>query len=59
MKNRKWLWLLLLPWLALLSPPLYSRIDPQLFGFPFFYWYQLAWVPLTAVVTFVVHRKTR
>lgn len=59
MKNRKWLWLLLLPWLALLSLPLYSRMNPELFGFPFFYWYQLAWVPLTAVVTFVVHRKTR
>lgn len=59
MKNRKWLWLLLLPWLALLSLPLYSRMNPELFGFPFFYWYQFAWVPLTALITLVVHRKTR
>ena len=26
----------------------YSRIEPRLFGFPFFYWYQLAWVFLAA-----------
>jgi Protein of unknown function (DUF3311) len=33
--------------------------DPELFGFPFFYWYQLAWVPLTAALTYLVYRKTR
>lgn len=26
----------------------YSRIDPRLFGFPFFYWYQFLWVFLAA-----------
>jgi len=26
----------------------YARIEPRLFGFPFFYWYQLAWVFLAA-----------
>ncbi|MBV9074631.1 MAG: DUF3311 domain-containing protein [Acidobacteria bacterium] len=59
MKNRKWLWLLLVPWVALLSVPLYSRSGPTLFGFPFFYWYQFAWVPLTALITAIVHRKAR
>jgi len=24
--------------------PTYDRVDPRLFGFPFFYWYQLLWV---------------
>jgi Protein of unknown function (DUF3311) len=28
--------------------PTYDRKEPQLFGFPFFYWYQLLWVFLCA-----------
>jgi hypothetical protein len=36
--------LLLAPVVALLWVPSYTRVDPRLFGFPFFYWYQLAWV---------------
>ena len=40
-------------------PPLYATEDPELFGFPFFYWYQFAWVPLTAGITYFVYRKTR
>ena len=26
----------------------YDQIEPRLFGFPFFYWYQLAWVFIAA-----------
>jgi hypothetical protein len=26
----------------------YDQVNPRLFGFPFFYWYQLAWVFLAA-----------
>ncbi len=26
----------------------YDRRDPELFGFPFFYWYQLLWVFICA-----------
>ncbi len=26
----------------------YDRIEPRLFGFPFFYWYQLMWVFIAA-----------
>lgn len=33
--------LLLIPLSALLTP-LYNRIEPKLFGMPFFYWFQLA-----------------
>ena len=39
--------LLLLPFVGLLWVPFYNFHDPALFGFPFFYWYQLAWVPIT------------
>ena len=57
--NRKWLFLLLLPYAALLISPLYSRLTPTLWGIPFFYWYQFAWVPLSACITFFVYRKCR
>jgi hypothetical protein len=56
---RRWYLLLVLPFLGLLYPPLYATEDPQLFGFPFFYWYQFVWVPLTAGLTYFVYRKTR
>jgi hypothetical protein len=56
---RRWYLLLAIPFVALLYPPLYAKHDPELFGFPFFYWYQLAWVPLTAVLTFIVYKKVR
>jgi hypothetical protein len=56
---RWWYLLLAIPFAALLYPPLYARHDPELFGFPFFYWYQLAWVPVTALLTLAVHHGTR
>ena len=28
----------------------YDRRDPELFGFPFFYWYQLIWVFICAAL---------
>lgn len=27
----------------------YARVEPRLFSFPFFFWYQLAWVFLAAL----------
>lgn len=56
---RRWYLLLLVPFVGLLYPPLYATEDPALFGFPFFYWYQFAWVPVTAGLTYLVYRKTR
>jgi hypothetical protein len=50
------LWLLLLPYIGLLWVPFYNFSDPVLFGFPFFYWYQLAWVPLSALLTWLAYR---
>ncbi len=51
--------LLILPYLGLLAVPFYNSAGPELFGFPFFYWYQFAWVPATALLTFLVYRATR
>jgi hypothetical protein len=40
--------LLLIPVVALLWVPSYTRVTPKAFGFPFFYWYQLLWVLIGA-----------
>ena len=49
--------LLLLPFVGLLWVPFYNGTSPALFGFPFFYWYQLAWVPLTSLLIWIVYRS--
>ena len=54
-----WYWLLLVPIVLLAYPPLYNRMDPQLGGLPFFYWYQLAVVPVGVACTTIAYLKTR
>jgi Protein of unknown function (DUF3311) len=48
--------LLVLPFIGLLWLPFYNDPLPSLWGFPFFYWYQLLWVPLTALLIWIVYR---
>jgi uncharacterized membrane protein YhdT len=57
--RRGWNWLLVLPLLALIFPGMYARQTPELFGFPFFYWYQMAWILLTGLITAVVYLVVR
>ncbi len=54
-RNTRWNWLLLLPAFGLLFPAIYARETPTRFGFPFFYWYQFAWVFLTAAIIGLVY----
>ena len=54
-----WNWLLVLPLLATLFPPIYNEIDPRLFDIPYFYWYQLAAIGVSVLVTLIVYTKTR
>jgi Protein of unknown function (DUF3311) len=56
-KQRRWFSLVLLaiPLIALLWPSFYNGYDPSLFGIPFFYWYQMAWIILTALLIMVVY----
>jgi hypothetical protein len=49
--------LLLLPFIGLLWVPFYNFQEPALFGFPFFYWYQLAWVPISSLLIWLVYRQ--
>jgi len=57
--SRWWYALLALPLVGLLYPPLYATRDPEIAGIPFFYWYQFAWVVVSAVLTLVVYLATR
>ena len=57
--SRLWYLLLLAPFVGLLWVPFYADAYPRLFGFPFFYWYQFAWVPATALLTWFVLRRVR
>jgi hypothetical protein len=51
--------LLLLPFVGLLWVPFYNFQEPALFGFPFFYWYQLAWVPICSCLIWIVYRSQK
>ena len=57
--NRGWYWLLLVPLLGTLIPPIYNSAKPHLIGIPFFYWYQMVWIALSVLCTLVVYRRTR
>ncbi|TAN03534.1 MAG: DUF3311 domain-containing protein [Rhodanobacteraceae bacterium] len=57
---RRWLPLILLvPFIATLWLPFYNRAQPAIAGFPFFYVWLFAWVVLTALLTWAVHRGWR
>ncbi len=45
--------LLLIPLVALLAIPIYNSINPKLGGISFFYWYQILWMPLSAILYYV------
>jgi hypothetical protein len=51
--------LLILPYIGLLWVPFYNMSEPRIFGFPFFYWYQLLWIPGTSLLIYLVYRKVR
>jgi predicted ABC-type exoprotein transport system permease subunit len=54
----KYLWLLA-PCVVALWTPLYNRIEPAIFGFPFFFWFQLLLVPLSALCIWAADRQRR
>lgn len=53
-----WLWLLIIPFIAVLWVPFYNSVEPMWDGIPFFYWYQLLWVLIAAAITAVVYFMT-
>jgi len=60
-KRAGWSWwylLFLIQFIAVLWPPFYNVAEPDLIGIPFFYWYQLLWVILGAILTAIVYFAT-
>lgn len=54
-----WNWLLVVPVVIPLLTFLYNEAEPRLFGFPRFYWMQLAFIALGVACTAIVYRMTR
>ena len=55
-RSRNWGRLLfLIPFAAMLWVPSYNRLEPELAGIPFFYWYQLLWILLGALIVGIVY----
>jgi hypothetical protein len=50
---------LVAPVVALLWVPWYAQDRPELAGVPFFYWYQLAWVPGCSLAMLTAYLLTR
>ncbi|MEJ3746612.1 DUF3311 domain-containing protein [Actinomycetes bacterium KLBMP 9797] len=51
--------MLFIPIVLPLLPPLYNRIEPTLFGLPFFYWCQFMFALLAAITIAIVHVATK
>ena len=45
----------LIPFIAMLWVSSYNRIEPELDGIPFFYWYQLAWILIGSAIVLLVY----
>jgi len=54
-----WNWLLLVGIVLPLIVPIYNKVEPTLFGWPFFYWFQLLLVGVGVITTVIVYRMTR
>jgi len=57
-KRGGWSWwylLFVIQFAVALWPPFYNKAEPYLFGIPFFYWFQLLWVIVSAVFTAIVY----
>jgi hypothetical protein len=55
----RWHWiriLFILPFIAMFWVASYNRVAPELFGFPFFYWYQLLWIIIAAAIAGIVYK---
>lgn len=51
----------IVPFVAVLGVPIFDKDKPEVAGFPFFFWWQLVWVAVTAALMglayFVVRRE--
>jgi hypothetical protein len=47
--------LLVVPYVAILWVPFFNRSEPSIAGIPFFYWYQMLWIVLGALLLLPVY----
>lgn len=47
---------LVAPFVAMLWVGSYAKTDPTFIGIPFFYWYQMAWVLISTVLTVTAYK---
>ena len=45
--------LILIPFVAYFILPLYNSQYPEAFGLPFFYWYQIIWLPISGIMFYI------
>jgi hypothetical protein len=60
-QRSKWSWwylLFVIQFVASLWVSSYNRVDPTWIGIPFFYWYQMLWVIIGAILTAIVYFAT-
>jgi hypothetical protein len=60
-ERRGWSWwylLFVLQFVAVLWPSFFNSAEPSWAGIPFFYWYQMLWVIVGAVLTAIVYFAT-
>jgi uncharacterized membrane protein YhdT len=58
--RRSWWYLLL--WLGIVVPlliPVYNRLEPNLWGIPFFFWFQMACIPIEITVITLFYQATK
>ena len=53
-----WYLLFVIQYVVVLWPPFFNKAEPAFIGLPFFYWYQLLWVIIGAVLTAIVYFAT-
>lgn len=60
--NARWTLIVVLLAPAVVLPLLvgiYDRTDPELWGFPFYYWFQFALIPVAAILTTLAYRLSK
>jgi len=60
--RRGWSWwylLFVVQFIAVLFPSFYNRVEPTWIGMPFFYWYQMLWVIISAIFTAIVYYNVK
>lgn len=45
--------LILIPFVVYIDVPFYNVINPVMWGLPFYYWFQMAMLPITALLFIV------